>query len=128
MKITDIRTTCLTVPYDDPPQTGFIALEAMDLIVIDVETDAGIVGIGHLHPLAGGVRTIEMCIHEMLKPILVGQDASDPAALWRKMWLATFIQGRMGITVMAQSGLDMALWDAVGKAAGQPLWQVWGGT
>ncbi|MEM6661909.1 MAG: mandelate racemase/muconate lactonizing enzyme family protein [Pseudomonadota bacterium] len=128
MKITDIRTTCLTVPYDDPPQTGFIALEAMDLIVIEVETDAGIVGIGHLHPLAGGVRTIEMCIHEMLKPVVVGQDASDPAALWRKMWLATFIQGRMGITVMAQSGLDMALWDAVGKAAGQPLWQVWGGT
>ncbi|MEM7188443.1 MAG: mandelate racemase/muconate lactonizing enzyme family protein [Pseudomonadota bacterium] len=128
MKITDIRTTCLTVPYDEAPQPGFLALEAMDLIVIEVETDAGVAGVGHLHPLAGGIRTIETCIHEMLKPVVMGQDAGDPAALWQKMWLATFIQGRMGITVMAQSGIDMALWDAVGKAKGQPLWQLWGGS
>lgn len=126
MEIRDIRTHRLRVPFEDPPRTGFLTLEEMDILVVEVETDRAI-GVGHLHPLAGGMRTIETCIHEMLKPLLIGQDASDPEALWQKMWMATFIQGRMGITVMAQSALDIALWDAVGIAEGKPLWALWGG-
>ena len=127
MIISDIRTHLLSVPFVDPPKTGFLALERMDLLVVEVESAAGVVGTGHLHPLAGGMRTLEMCIHEMLKPLLIGQDASDVEALWQKMWQATFIQGRMGITVMAMSALDIALWDLVGRAKGKPLWQLWGG-
>lgn len=128
MNIADIRTHLLRVPYTDPPQTGFITLEHLDLIVVEVETSTGVVGVGYLQPLVGGMRTIEMCIHEMMKPLLLGEDARDIEALWGKMWQATFIQGRMGITVMAMSALDIALWDAVGKAEGKPLWQLWGGS
>ena len=127
MIISDIRTHLLSVPFVDPPKTGFLTLPCIDLLVVEVEMRDGVVGTGHLHPLAGGMRTLDTCVCEMLKPLLIGQDASDPAVLWRKMWLATFIQGRMGITVMAMSALDMALWDAVGRAKGQPLWRLWGG-
>ncbi|OED36963.1 hypothetical protein AB833_25365 [Chromatiales bacterium (ex Bugula neritina AB1)] len=127
MKITDIRTTLLSVPFTDPPQTGFLTLDNIDLLIVEIETENGLTGIGYLHPLAGGMRTIEMCIHEMLKPVLLGEDASDPAALWQKLWMSTFIQGRMGITVMAMSALDIALWDLVGIAREEPLWKVWGG-
>jgi len=127
MIISDIRTHLLSVPFADPPKTGFLTLDNIDLLVVEVETASGVVGTGHLHPLAGGMRTLEMCIHEMLKPLLLGQDAREVEALWQKMWQATFIQGRMGITVMAMSALDIALWDAVGRSAGKPLWQVWGG-
>ena len=127
MLIADIRTHCLSVPFADPPKTGFLTLPFIDLLVVEIEMDNGVIGVGHLHPLAGGMRTLETCIHEMLKPLLLGQPADDPAALWVKMYQATFIQGRMGITVMAQSAVDIALWDAVGIARGQPLWQVWGG-
>lgn len=128
MIISDIRTNLLSVPFVDPPKTGFLTLPAIDLLIVEVETQDGVVGTGHLHPLAGGMRTLDTCIHEMLKPLLIGKDASDPAALWRSMWRATFIQGRMGITVMAMSALDIALWDAVGRARGEPLWKLWGGT
>ncbi len=127
MIIKEIRTHLLSVPFADPPKTGFLTLPAIDLLVVEVETRDGVVGTGHLHPLAGGMRTLDTCIHEMLKPLLIGQDAADPAALWQKMWLATFIQGRMGLTVMAMSALDIALWDAVGRERGQPLWRLWGG-
>lgn len=127
MIISDIRTHLLSVPFADPPKTGFLTLENIDLLVVEIETASGVVGTGHLHPLAGGMRTLEMCIHEMFKPILLGQDANDVEALWQKMWQASFIQGRMGITVMAMSALDMALWDAIGRAQGKPLWQIWGG-
>ncbi len=126
-EIVDIRTHLLSVPFREPPKTGFLALERIDLLVVEVETASGVVGTGHLHPLAGGLRTLEMCVHEMLKPLLIGRDAREVEALWQRMWDATFIQGRMGITVMAMSALDIALWDAVGRAAGQPLWRLWGG-
>jgi len=63
----------------------------------------------------------------MLAPLLLGEDAGRVQELWHKMWQATFIQGRMGITVMAMSALDMALWDALGRHQGKPLWALWGG-
>ncbi len=127
MKIVDVRTHLLSVPFTDPPKTGFLTLEKIDLLIVEVEMDNGVIGVGHLHPLAGGMRTLEMCIHEMLKPALIGEDASDPAAIWQTLWMKTFIQGRMGLTVMAQSAIDIALWDALGKERDQPLWALWGG-
>ena len=56
MDIRDIRTHRLRVPFEDPPKTGFLALQDMDILVVEVETDDA-VGTGHLHPLAGGMRT-----------------------------------------------------------------------
>ena len=128
MKIANVRTKLLSVPFTDPPKTGFIDLQRIDLLVVEVETDSGIVGVGHLHPLAGGLRTLQMCVHEMLEPLLIGASAADPVALYRKMWDATFIQGRMGLSVMAMSAIDIALWDIVGHKRQEPLWSVWGGS
>lgn len=128
MKITGINTHLLSVPYTDPPKTGFLTLDRIDLLIVEVETSTGTVGTGHLHPLARGIRTLETCIHEMLAPLLIGEDASDVERLWQKMWASTFIQGRMGITVMAMSALDIALWDALGRERSEPLWRLWGGT
>ena len=82
MTISDIRTHLLSVPFVDPPKTGFLTLNNIDLLVVEVETKSGVVGTGHLHPLAGGMRTLETCVHEMLKPLLIGEDASDVEALW----------------------------------------------
>lgn len=125
--IADIRTHLLSVPFADPPKTGFLTLDNIDLLVVEVELTDGTIGTGHLHPLAPGIRTIELCIHEVMKPVLMGQPC-DPEALWDRMWQTCFIHGRMGITVMAASALDIALWDAVGRQAGKPLWQLWGGS
>lgn len=128
MIIKDIRTFLLSVPYADPPRAGLNLPGNIDLLIVEVETASGVVGTGYLQPLVGGMRTIEMCIHEMMKPLLLGEDARQVEALWQKMWQASFIQGRMGITVMASSALDIALWDAVGRAEGKPLWALWGGS
>ena len=128
MIISDVRTHLLRVPYKDPPKAGYGISGDIDLLIVEIETISGVIGTGHLQPLAGGLRTIEMCIHEMLKPVIMGHDAREVEKLWRAMWGATFIQGRMGITVMAMSALDIALWDAVGLAEGEPLWRLWGGS
>ena len=81
MIISDIRTHLLSIPFADPPKTGFLTLGDIDLLVVEVETASGVVGTGHLHPLAGGMRTLEMCIHEMLKPLLIGEDAGKVEVL-----------------------------------------------
>ena len=127
MIIKSIKTKIVSVPFSDPPKTGFLTLEKIDLLIVQVETKDGVIGTGHLHPLAGGLKTLEMCVNEMLKPLLIGETIKDIEVLWTKMWNATFIQGRMGITVMAMSALDIALWDCYGRTKNMPLWKVWGG-
>ena len=128
MVISDIRTHLLSVPYTDPPKIGFLNPRNIDLLIVEIETKSGIIGTGYLHPMVGGMRTLDTCIHEMLKPLLMGQDFQHVEDLWQKMWDATFIQGRMGITVMGISAVDMALWDAVGRYKSMPLWKLWGGS
>ena len=127
MIVADIRTHRLAVPFAEPPRTGFLTLPAIDLLVVEVETRDGVVGTGHLHPLAGGMRTLETCVREMLAPLLLGRDVSDPRATRARLREALLIQGRMGITEMAISAVDVALWDALGRARGEPLWRLWGG-
>jgi len=126
--ISDIKTYLLSVPYKDPPKIGFVDIGNIDLLILEIETSSGLSGMGYLHPIVGGMQTIEMCIHEMLKPLIIGKNTENIEELWKEMWKATFIQGRMGITVMGISAIDIALWDLLGKHKKQPLWQLWGGT
>ena len=72
------------------------------------------------------LRTIGSCIEETIKPLIVGRDATAVEAIWRDLWRATLTSGRGGITTMAMSAIDIALWDIVGKAANMPLHRLWG--
>ena len=127
LKISSLKTRITSVPFQEPPKTGFLTLEKIDLLIVQIETEEGVIGTGHLHPLAGGVKTLEMCINEMLKPLIIGETIDDIPYLWSKMWKSTFIQGRMGITVMAMSAIDIALWDCLGRTNNLPLWKLWEG-
>ena len=63
----------------------------------------------------------------MIAPIAVGRDAADIAGLHAEIQKRLHIFGRFGITAFALSGLDIALWDIAGKAAGKPLHALLGG-
>lgn len=127
MLIRELRTRLLSVPWPEPPRFAVQVPEYQDLLVVEVETQSGLTGMGYLQPLAGGLLTLERCIHEVMKPLLLGQDASAVTTLWQRLWAASYIQGRMGLSVMALSAIDIALWDLAGKAAGMPLYRLWGG-
>jgi len=126
--VTDIRTQLLVLPWPERPTFAVKVPTHQEMLVVQVETRSGLVGMGYLQPLAGGLRTLQCCIHEMLAPLLMDADPGDVEGLWDRMWDATYIQGRMGITVMAMSALDIALWDLAGKRAGLPLYALWGGS
>jgi len=126
MIIKEIRTRHLRAPWIEPPVFGAVVPEMRDLLVAEIETESGIVGMGYLILLRGGVSTVRACLDELVIPELIGRDATDIEGIWQHLWEANYWIGRMGVTVMAQSVIDIALWDALGKRAGLPLHRLWG--
>ncbi len=128
MTIRDVRVTLARVPWPDDPMLAARQFSpARDLLVVEVETAGGIVGMGYLHLLSSPVlRTIAACLDEAVIPRVKGRDATAVEAIWRELWRATYTAGRGGIAMMAISAIDIALWDAVGKRAGLPLHRLWG--
>lgn len=91
-------------------------------LLVQISTDDGIEGIGCTVP--AGARII---IEEHFRHLLVGQDPFDVEKLWDQMFRSSLPYGRKGLPIMAISGIDIALWDIIGKATGQPVWRLLGG-
>jgi L-alanine-DL-glutamate epimerase-like enolase superfamily enzyme len=128
LTIREVRTTLLRMPWaDDPWLAGHALGDMRDLVVVEVVTASGLTGMGYLHLLNLPLqRTIKACIEEALAPRVIGKDATAVEAIWRDLWRTTLTGGRGGVAMMAQSAIDIALWDVVGKAAGLPLHRLWG--
>jgi D-galactarolactone cycloisomerase len=99
--------------------------EAIEILVVEVETTDGLVGIGE--GLARrGARGYAALVEDALAPRLIGRDARDRRALWKSMRSA--LSGRPGgQLVEAIAAIDIALWDIAGKAAGEPIHRLLGG-
>ena len=103
-----------------------------DDCVLVVQTDTGLTGIGETESMAPAIQAIVRgpSAHNharALAGVLIGEDPSDPVALWHKMFEATDYLGRRGLTMHAIGGLDLALWDLHGKIEGKPVHALIGG-
>jgi L-alanine-DL-glutamate epimerase-like enolase superfamily enzyme len=124
MKIADVRTTALSCRCD-PPYASAAGVQAQRAaLLVEVETDTGIVGIGEAG-IGGGVTAA--VIERSLKPLLIGEDSLLIEHLWQKMFVRTRQFGRRGVFMHAISGIDIALWDIAGKVAKLPLYRLLGG-
>src|SRR3954470_10577869 len=94
-----------------------------DVVVVKVRTEDGIVGYGEAHH-ALAPTVVANLVNQSLAPLVVGQDALAVEHIWEQLY---FSQGRThgpGWAIWkAISGVDMALWDARGKALGLPVWR-----
>jgi len=128
MKITNVESYVLLVPdYDSQACSS-----AQDDIVVKIQTDEGIVGIGETdtNPWATKAYIESPGTHIMalgLRELLVGQDPLQTEALWDRMYASTAMSGRRGLGICAIGALDMALWDIKGKALKKPVWALLGG-
>ena len=127
MTIKAIRTTMLRVPW---PQTPWLKGHAFgddrNILVLEVETTGGIVGMGYLLLFRLGIKSIVACLEETMIPRVIGKDVSAVEAIWQDLWRSSVTFGRGGIATMALSAIDIALWDALGKRANLPLHRLWG--
>jgi galactonate dehydratase len=98
---------------------------AVSIVLVEIRSADGLVGYGEC--LARfGARAYALFINEVLAPKLVGQSAFDIRRLWQQMRAS--LSGRAGgMLVESIAGVDIALWDLVGKALGQPVHRLLGG-
>ncbi|WP_158858856.1 mandelate racemase/muconate lactonizing enzyme family protein [Lunatibacter salilacus] len=95
--------------------------------LVKIETDQGVIGIGECHHDENGFGAKDI-IENALKPILLGQDPFDLERLLFKMGTRTsYYGGNHGIATHAITGVEMALWDIIGKITGQPVHKILGG-
>ncbi len=129
MKIARITTHMLRSSFTYGAEGGVggnLHLRGMDTLAIRVETDTGIVGWGE----GFGFTLSETTRHAMDKlvaPVALGMDAADIAGTMQALARRFHNFGRNGAVTFALSGLDIALWDIAGKAAGKPLHALLGG-
>ena len=126
MKITDIRTMTVEVPLEEPVITAIHDVRSIGYVLVFVDTDAGVTGEGHLFSLPARHLAPLEAMTAVLGSSLVGEDAHRVEGLWHKLWTEVNFVGHKGVSLFALSALDMALWDARGKAFGQPVHRLLG--
>lgn len=126
MKITAVRTCTLRYPCDRPYASAGTYFSARQALLVFVETDAGLSGVGEATLAAAPAAVTRTVIEEELAPMLLGEDPLRVEFLWQRMYRRSFRHGRKGLLLNAMAGVDIALWDIVGRAAGLPLYRVLG--
>ncbi|MCC6223584.1 MAG: mandelate racemase/muconate lactonizing enzyme family protein [Thermoleophilia bacterium] len=104
----------------------------LDTALVRVTSEDGLTGFGEAGARSAAVRAFieergSWAWDRSIHGLLVGRDCSDPRALWRELYEGTRWSGRAGLGHVALGGVDMALWDLAGKAAGLPVWRLLGG-
>src|SRR5436305_12771528 len=131
MKITRLATDHLRVPLGKPgriPLTGPKAAgpDAVDLVLVHLETGAGVTGLGFTYTHGPGAAAVRALIDTELSPLVVGEDARDTDRLFARAEGRFRGVGFAGLAAQAYAAVDVALWDAKAKAAGVPLFKLLG--
>ena len=114
MKIKDIEVIELTTEW-----TAFDETHRQSWGVLKIKSDEDLVGISRVSPRAGSL------IKEYLLPQLLEEEVFNVERLWHKMYQATERLGRGVVGIIG--AVDVALWDLVGQALGQPVYKLLGG-
>lgn len=138
MKIRDVRAVMLSSPIPEHRRwrSDYGTLVKADTTIVVVETDEGLTGYGAAQ---GTPPVVKALVEEHLRSLLLGEDPLEVERLWEKMFSASRapsalqrgysqppLGGRRGETLCAISGVDIALWDILGKATGQPIYRLLG--
>ncbi|MHA6619360.1 mandelate racemase/muconate lactonizing enzyme family protein [Pseudonocardia sp. DLS-67] len=111
MRIVDIRTA--VVAYHG------------EATLVRIDTDEGITGYGEANPDSGAGGVVGLI--DKFKHLLIGEDPRNVERCWEKLRRRVFAGPQAGVFVIALSGIELALWDIAGKAAGQPVHRMLGG-
>ena len=127
MKITRVEAMVLTCQMDKPIMDATYTLPHRSAVIVRVDTDEGLSGIGEAAYFGGPPMITKMVIEKELRDYLIGEDPLNNERLWEEMYQRTIKHGRKGVIIAGMSGIDIALWDIKAKAAGMPLYRLLGG-
>lgn len=135
MKIRDVEILILEAPGGyAAPKGAEEAYGIKHLAVVRVTTDTGITGYADIETQPHVARAIVEAPSEGVTPgfqglkhALIGEDPFEVERLWHKMYMASVYYGRRGAAIQVMSGIDIALWDIMGKAIQKPVYKLLGG-
>jgi len=123
MKIEHIEALPLNAKIEKPFRIATTTFSEVRALIVRVVTDEGIAGIGE-SVVRSAPRATQYIVQDMLAPLIVGEDPMNAAALWWKMFSAMRTRGHTkGHFVEAVSGVDVAIWDIIGKALDLPVFR-----
>ena len=94
------------------------------IVVVRVALDNGVTGIGYAED---GVGAASLMVNEHLARLCTGMDAFATESIWELLYRSSLVYGRKGAAIEAISAIDIAVWDAVGKSLGVPVYRLLGG-
>jgi L-alanine-DL-glutamate epimerase-like enolase superfamily enzyme len=127
VQITDVTTIKLKYDMPVPMADAVHYMPDRPTLLVQVHTDEGIAGLGEAAAYGGFLESTEAIILGELRQTLLGQDPFRVERLWSMMASRAHQRGRRGMLMMAISGIDIALWDIVGRATRTPLYRLLGG-
>jgi len=130
LRIRSIESSVVAIPCDMGGPSPLFAGKPwthLEILLVKVETDDGLVGWGEAFGHTA-IPATKAALDSIVAPLIVGRDAGDIAGLTREILHAVHLLGRNGPFVYAFSGVEIALWDLLGKRSGQPLHALLGGT
>lgn len=127
MKIIDVESI-----YLRPKKIRERTDSSQDALIVKVKTDEGIVGYGEVDslPLLAKAIIEAPYSHTLscgLREIVIGEDPFEYEKIWNKMYQSTLYVGREGAVIQAMAGIDLAIWDIIGKALNKPVYKLLGG-
>ena len=120
MTIKSARVTAYAAPYDEPITNGLYTYTHTQIVVVELETTSGVVGLGWTH----GGKIVYEALREIAQ-LVVGQPLNTER-IWKLIYQPKLF-GRRGLETRAQSAVDIAVWDAIGKECGRSVHQMLGG-
>jgi len=126
MKIKHVRAIPTVFKIEEKFQQGYSRgwSSNRNSVIVVVETEDGTLGFGDCYYPALPVSTV---INELLRPTFIGRSIFDKNDILDDIYCGRYTTSRRGLIAIALSGLDMALWDLIGKYLKQPVYKILGG-
>lgn len=128
MKIRSVTAEADVRPRPKPMRDAIQLLDTNGFCRITIESDDGISGTNDVYfgRVAASPVVLAHLVNEELAPAVVGEDPFFIRGIRDKLWRLTDYHGTLGLALFGIAGIDLALWDLVGKALGQPVWRLLG--
>jgi D-galactarolactone cycloisomerase len=126
--IVAIETVAIRVPLVRAYHGSHYHMTHRSTLIVRIVTEHGIVGEAYAGDEDKALHEIDAIVREEIAPLLIGRDVLAVERCWEAMRAVTFdILRDRRLGLVACACVDAAIWDAVGRECGQPLWRLWGG-